>query len=94
VIALSTVSILSLTVIRTIRLADQDIIRKVTSEHRLLSARRLIGLAGTDLPKGPERIEALKQAGRLRMAADRKRIRFAPLGRPKRGLQGPLSITR
>jgi hypothetical protein len=29
------VSILSLTVIGTIRLADQDIIRKVTSEHRL-----------------------------------------------------------
>jgi hypothetical protein len=29
------VSILSLTVIGTIRLADQDIIRKVTAEHRL-----------------------------------------------------------
>jgi hypothetical protein len=29
------VTILSLTVIRTIRLADQDIIGKVTSKHRL-----------------------------------------------------------
>jgi hypothetical protein len=36
VIALRTVSILSLTIIGTIRLADQDIIRKVTSENRLL----------------------------------------------------------
>jgi hypothetical protein len=45
-------------------------------------------MAARKMPKGPERIEALKQAGRLRMAADRKRIRFAPLGRrPKRGLQ-------
>jgi hypothetical protein len=34
--ALSTVSILSLTVMTTIKLADQDIIRKVTAEHRLL----------------------------------------------------------
>src|SRR6187455_2285993 len=34
-IALSTVSILSLTVIGTIRLADQNIVRKVTPEHRL-----------------------------------------------------------
>jgi hypothetical protein len=51
--------------------------------------------AARQLPKGPERIEALKQAGRLRMATDRKRIRFAPLGRrPTRGLQGYLSITR
>jgi hypothetical protein len=52
-------------------------------------------MAARKMPKGPERIEALKQAGRLRMAADRKRKRFAPLGRrPKRGLQGPISITR
>jgi hypothetical protein len=52
-------------------------------------------VAARKMPKGPERIEALKQAGRLRMAADRKRKRFAPLGRrPKRGLQGPISITR
>jgi hypothetical protein len=35
VIALSTVSILSLTVMRTVKLAGQDIFRKVTTGHRL-----------------------------------------------------------
>ena len=34
------------------------------ANEALMAARRM--------PKGPERIEALKQAGRLRMAADRK----------------------
>ena len=38
--------------------------------------------AARQMPKGPERIEASKQAGRLRMAADRKGVKLAPLGRP------------
>ena len=46
-------------------------------------------MAARKMPKGPERVEALKQAGG-RMAADRKRIRFAPLGRrPKRHSKDP-----
>jgi hypothetical protein len=36
--------------------------------------------AARQMPKGPERIEALKQAGRLRMAADREGVKLAPLG--------------
>jgi hypothetical protein len=34
------------------------------------------------LPNGPARSEALKQASRLRMAADKQGIRFARRGRP------------
>jgi hypothetical protein len=36
------------------------------------------------LPHGPERTEALKQAGKLRNAADRRGISFAKTGRPRR----------
>jgi hypothetical protein len=38
--------------------------------------------AARQMPKGSRRIEALKQASRLRMAADRRGIEFAPPGRP------------
>jgi hypothetical protein len=34
------------------------------------------------LPNGPARSKALKEAGRLRMAADKQGIRFARRGRP------------
>lgn len=34
------------------------------------------------LPRGPERSEALKEASALRVAADRKGVRFAKRGRP------------
>jgi hypothetical protein len=44
VIALSTMSILSLTGMRTIGHADQDIIRKVTAEHRLRLSESLVDL--------------------------------------------------
>jgi hypothetical protein len=39
-------------------------------------------MAARGMPKGPERIEALKQAGRLRMAADREQLKRTPRGRP------------
>jgi len=57
--------------------------------HKALKAAR-------QMPKGPERIEALKQAGRLRMAADRKQIQFTPLGRPPKGMnaKGTISVAR
>ena len=53
-------------------------------------------MAARNIPKGPERIEALKQAGRLRMAADRKQIQFTPLGRPPKGMnaKGTISVAR
>jgi hypothetical protein len=52
--------------------------------------------AARQMPRGPERIEALKQAGRLRMAADRKQIQFTPLGRPPKGMnaKGTISVAR
>jgi hypothetical protein len=34
------------------------------------------------MPKGAKRIEALKKASRLRLAADREQIKRTPLGRP------------
>lgn len=37
-----------------------------------------------ELPNGPERSEALKKAGQLRMAADKHGIRFAKRGRPSK----------
>ena len=38
--------------------------------------------AARELPPGPERIEALKQAGKLRSAADVYGLVFARKGRP------------
>jgi hypothetical protein len=38
--------------------------------------------AARDMAPGPERIEALKAAGKLRSAADVHGIRFAKRGRP------------
>jgi hypothetical protein len=38
--------------------------------------------AARQMPKGAKRIEALKQASRLRLAADRTDIEFASPGRP------------
>jgi hypothetical protein len=58
VIALSTVSILSLTVTRTIKLADQDIIRKVTAEHRLRKGRAAYRYSITEQRRSPSFLEA------------------------------------
>jgi hypothetical protein len=38
--------------------------------------------AAREMPKGAKRIEALKQASRLRLAADREQIKRTRLGRP------------
>ena len=38
--------------------------------------------AARSMPSGPEKIEALKKAGRLRKAADAAGISFARRGRP------------
>lgn len=40
--------------------------------------------AARDMPPGPERIEALKMAGKLRSAADVYGIIFAKRGRPSK----------
>jgi hypothetical protein len=48
-----------------------------------LDARAEIALEkARKLPRGPERSEALKKASALRVAADRKGVRFAKRGRP------------
>jgi hypothetical protein len=40
--------------------------------------------AARSMPSGPEKTEALKRAGLLRMAADAAGISFAKLGRPRK----------
>jgi hypothetical protein len=40
--------------------------------------------AARSMPSGPEKTEALKRAGFLRMAADAAGISFAKLGRPRK----------
>jgi hypothetical protein len=53
-----------------------------TDFHDLDALARDALNAARQMPKGSRRIEALKQASRLRMAADRRGIEFAPPGRP------------
>ena len=51
-------------------------------------ARKALKVA-REMPKGAKRIEALKPATRLRLAADWRGIEFAPLGRPPKERMGP-----
>jgi hypothetical protein len=49
--------------------------------HDLVLATKALK-AAREMPKGAKRIEALKQASRLRLAADREQIKRTRLGRP------------
>ena len=53
-----------------------------TDFHDLDALARKALKAAREMPKGAKRIQALKQASRLRLAADRAGIEFAPPGRP------------
>jgi hypothetical protein len=50
--------------------------------HDLDALARKALKAAREMPKGAKRIEALKKASRLRLAADREQIKRTPLGRP------------
>jgi hypothetical protein len=54
-------------------------------EERDLEAEAEEALAtARAMPYGPEKVEALKRAGLLRMAADELGITFAKVGRPRK----------